>query len=159
MHENDGVNAKAPTQSHWRRKLRISASLFFGLLALVLCLLSIRSHWRFNLIRFHGKHSIALVEGHWLVNDVYNLSSTPPVDHSGIVTRIYAGGALSTWSAPSNVFRGVGVGGRIPVWPFIAVAAALSAAPWLRYRFSLRTLLIATTLVAIVLGLAVWAMR
>ena len=37
--------------------------------------------------------------------------------------------------------------------------AGLAAAPWLRWRFSLRTLLIATTLVAMVLGLIVWAMR
>jgi hypothetical protein len=34
------------------------------------------------------------------------------------------------------------------------VAAAI--APWLRWRFKLRALLIATTLVAVVLGLFVW---
>jgi hypothetical protein len=47
----------------------------------------------------------------------------------------------------------------IPVWSAILVAAPLAAAPWirqLRYRFSLRTLLLATTLVAVVLGLIVW---
>ena len=39
--------------------------------------------------------------------------------------------------------------------------AALAAAPWIRWsrRFSLRTLLIATTLVAVVLGLIVYAAR
>ena len=30
---------------------------------------------------------------------------------------------------------------------------------WFRWRFSLRTLLIATTLIAVVLGLAVYALR
>ena len=40
----------------------------------------------------------------------------------------------------------------------ISMFAALAAVPWIRWsrRFSLRTLLIATTLVAVVLGLAVW---
>jgi hypothetical protein len=33
----------------------------------------------------------------------------------------------------------------------------LSAAPWLSWRYTLRTLLIATTLVAVVLGIIVWA--
>ena len=35
----------------------------------------------------------------------------------------------------------------------------LAAAPWLRWRFSLRTLLIATTLIAVLLGIIVWKSR
>lgn len=48
-----------------------------------------------------------------------------------------------------------------PDWFLIGVAIALSAAPWLRWsnRFSLRTLLITTTLVAVVLGLIVWSIN
>jgi hypothetical protein len=45
----------------------------------------------------------------------------------------------------------------VPLWFPIGLAAILATAPWLRYRFTLRALLIATTLVALVLGLAVWA--
>jgi hypothetical protein len=60
------------------------------------------------------------------------------------------------------------VGTRVPVygnWPLTfplwfptALAATLAAGPWIPVscRFSLRTLLIATTLVAVVLGLIVW---
>jgi hypothetical protein len=42
-----------------------------------------------------------------------------------------------------------------------AIAAIVAALPWLRWpkRFTLRTLLIATTLIAVVLGLAVWQVR
>ena len=47
----------------------------------------------------------------------------------------------------------------MPIWGAVLLAAALAAAPWLRWRFSLRTLLIVTTLVAVVLGLAVYAAR
>jgi len=47
-------------------------------------------------------------------------------------------------------------------WLAAILFAVLAALPWvhkLRFRFSLRTLLTATTLVAVVLGLVVWAVR
>jgi hypothetical protein len=49
----------------------------------------------------------------------------------------------------------------LPSWFAVAVAAGLSGLPYVAQarRFSLRTLLIATTLVAVVLGLIVWAAR
>ena len=49
----------------------------------------------------------------------------------------------------------------VPDWFFIGVAAVLSAAPWIRWsnRFSLRTLLITTTVVAVLLGLVVWSIN
>ncbi len=47
----------------------------------------------------------------------------------------------------------------IPHWFVIILAATSGIVPWLRWHFSLRTLLIATTLIALVLGLAVYAAR
>jgi hypothetical protein len=49
----------------------------------------------------------------------------------------------------------------LPDWFAILTVSALSAVPWIRWskRFSLRTLLIATTLVAVVLGAIVYAVR
>jgi hypothetical protein len=47
----------------------------------------------------------------------------------------------------------------IPYWFLVVAIATLGTAPWirkLRWRFSLRTLLIATTLIGVVLGLIVW---
>jgi hypothetical protein len=46
-----------------------------------------------------------------------------------------------------------------PYWFAILLVATVSCAPWLRWRFSLRTLLIAMTLVAVVLGVMVYASR
>jgi hypothetical protein len=51
-----------------------------------------------------------------------------------------------------------------PDWLPTIVITLVGGAPWMRspprsIRFSLRTLLIVTTLVAVVLGLAVWVMR
>jgi hypothetical protein len=59
--------------------------------------------------------------------------------------------------SPAN-FELIAIGGGIalPYWLLVITFAATTTLPWLRWRFSLRTLLIATTLVAIVLGLVVW---
>jgi hypothetical protein len=47
----------------------------------------------------------------------------------------------------------------LPHWFPVLLSAVFAAVPWIRWstRFTLRTLLIATTLVAMVLGLVVWA--
>jgi hypothetical protein len=45
----------------------------------------------------------------------------------------------------------------IPYWFALLCVLCAGVVAWPTYRFSLRTLLIATTLVAVVLGLAVWA--
>ena len=47
----------------------------------------------------------------------------------------------------------------VPYWPAILLSATLATLPWFPSRFSLRTMLIATTLVAVVLGLVVWLGR
>ena len=46
-----------------------------------------------------------------------------------------------------------------PHWALVLFFAVIAILPWFRWRFSLRTLLIATTLVAVVLGLAVYLVR
>jgi hypothetical protein len=49
-----------------------------------------------------------------------------------------------------------------PYWFFVLFSGTAAVVPWIhevRWHFSLRTLLIATTLVAVVLGLAVYANR
>jgi hypothetical protein len=44
---------------------------------------------------------------------------------------------------------------RVPFWTPVTISVILAAFPWLRWRFSLRTLLIATTLVAVALGIII----
>jgi hypothetical protein len=48
-----------------------------------------------------------------------------------------------------------GTGPIIPYWFLVLLTCACAAAPWIRKRFSLRTLLITVTLVAVGLGLIV----
>ncbi len=49
----------------------------------------------------------------------------------------------------------------VPMWLPVAVFSLLAGAPWFRVpkQFSLRTLLIITTLVAVLLGLVVWSIN
>jgi hypothetical protein len=50
----------------------------------------------------------------------------------------------------------------MPNWLLVLVFATLAAVPWLPWwskRFSLRTLLIATTLIAVILGAIVYAAK
>ncbi len=46
---------------------------------------------------------------------------------------------------------------QLPHWAVVLALGFVSAIPWIRSQFSLRTLLIATTLVAVALGLIVYA--
>lgn len=81
--------------------------------------------------------------------DALNPQSPVPDSHLGICTL-----------SPDR-FELIPIGGGValPYWVILVVVTPLAAAPWLRWRFSLRTLLIATTLVAGVLGLVAWSMR
>ena len=45
---------------------------------------------------------------------------------------------------------------RAPLWFLVTMSGVISTLSWLPWRFSLRTLLTAATLVAVVLGLIVW---
>jgi hypothetical protein len=61
-------------------------------------------------------------------------------------------------------FEGTVVYGRpmeaaLPVWALVAITAAAAAAPWIRWRFSLSTLIFGTTLIAVVLGTIMYALR
>jgi hypothetical protein len=47
----------------------------------------------------------------------------------------------------------------LPHWMLVVTFTAFGVAPWIRWQFSLRTMLIATTLVAVGLGLIVWMTR
>jgi hypothetical protein len=47
----------------------------------------------------------------------------------------------------------------LPFWFLVLFAATMAGIPWLRWRFSLRTLLIATALVAVGLGVVIYRVK
>jgi hypothetical protein len=92
---------------------------------------------------YDGKLSLS-----WEPRVPYRPEWAGQINRHGFRYNIYSNGSWHVWG-PLWV-----VGGLLA-----AAAALLAALPWIRCQFSLRTLLIATTLVAVALGLIVWAAK
>lgn len=144
------------------RRLRIAASVFFALLTAAICVLWVRSYWWSDTIHFSAGHSSGgLSESH--TGDIVVVHSDVPDDWLWISEPVYPMLSEPPWDTWEFTVDDGMTTIRFPHW-FPALAfGILAASLWipLRYfaRFSLRTLLIATTLVAVVLGLGVWAAR
>jgi hypothetical protein len=87
-----------------------------------------------------------------------DVTIAPVDDQPGSIDSYeHFGGAVTTLKVTNiQIKRLPGASPVIPFWPLILEAVLVAVLPWIRWRFSLRTLLIATTLVALVLGLIVW---
>jgi hypothetical protein len=82
----------------------------------------------------------------WLQSNGGTRISDPPVDFIIYPELGFAWGSVTNCSYA-----------LVPYWFPLAVLATLGVLPWLPWRFSLRTLLIAMTVVAAILGLVIWA--
>jgi hypothetical protein len=60
---------------------------------------------------------------------------------------------FDAWTFPERC------GYQVPHWFLILVTASFSALPWVKWQFSLRTLLVVTTIAALLLGAIVYAIR
>jgi hypothetical protein len=153
------------------RKLRIAWSVFWGLAALLLIVLCVRSYWWCDILAIYpSSRSFGLgsVQGELVYTSTtfpFTFGPQPQwTAHSQYITATM-GFPLMRDGQPVNTTMGFGwfsdvhwlyvfVPHGLPI--FATVAAALT--PWIirTHRFSLRTLLIATTLIAVILGLIVY---
>ena len=135
--------------------LRITVSAVSGVLCVALIALWVRSYWwtdeisgslptsrLFQASSINGGLAIQ-VPDRWSKRYPWNHRSTSRMKRSAFRS--------------SGEFRLVPYGIWLPHWFLVLTAGAGTGAPWIPWssRFSLRTLLLATTLVALVLGLAV----
>jgi hypothetical protein len=150
------------------RKLRITWSVAWGLVALLLCALWVRSYWFWDRCYWPGSstgvqlnsdagHIVLVVGPHEPSSNItaFFAESRPTYDES---ETYYKNDILGFYfqSAPGG-FRL-----DVPHWFLVVLVISISAAGWwqrLNGRFSLRTLLITTTLVAVVLGLVVYTLK
>ena len=149
------------------RKLRIAFSVMCGIACLLLVALWVRSYWVLDSL--YGPQVPKNTYSRFAFNSgvgeiMFNYSGGPlwpwrrdqsPIDEGHQLGFRSRGGALGFAVHRHHnlsVFY-------LPYWFTVLVVSTLVVAPWLPYHFSLRTLLIATTLVAVVLGLIVWAAR
>ena len=136
------------------RKLQIAWSVAWGALAVLLIALCIHSAWYVDIF------GVPIIPGKAFVAESYrgsaHLFSAPKVSWQYIQNRSDATfyNAMEWSYCPYGEPLAEGI--VFAYWLIAIATATLPFLPWLRRRFSLRTLLIATTLVAVGLGLIVW---
>jgi hypothetical protein len=132
------------------RKLRIAWSVAWGIVAVLLVALWARSYWWFDSFGAVPICGVSASGKLYLVKEMTTVTfgTTMPLGN----TR------LRVWSVPIDQMRveKASYFAVIPTWVLISVSMFAAVSAWLRWRFTLRTLLIATTLVAVGLGLIVW---
>ena len=136
------------------RKLRIAWSVFWGLAAVLLIVLWVRSYLWMDSTTMLG-HDFTSWWGQLFIDEgfIHTSPTFNDVDAQITLRRFCTIGVLTL--APGEVSLH-GTGWAVSLWLLVGVTAAFVPTPWLRWRFSLHTLLITTTLVAVVLGLIVW---
>jgi hypothetical protein len=151
------------------RKLRIAWSVFWGLAAVLLIVLWVRSYWwRINIQLppvASRAFQVTLLTGNMSVGYYSLLTKRDRDDWLAIFENYHwSNPRFKIWEMESSWRLTFGdsnrrdVCVRFPYWLAILFLTCASVVSWMpqRIRFSLRTLLIATTLVAVVLGLIVW---
>jgi hypothetical protein len=145
------------------RKLRIAWSVGCGILCLLLIALWVRSYWKYDFLdRFNTSRMLTSLESssgrlRFGLTDYKTVPAFTVKPHAWSL-RGYGPERVheNVFSYESNSLQTT-VG--FPHWLPVLIAALLSVTPWLHWRFSLRTLLIGMTVVAILLGLTLWASR
>jgi hypothetical protein len=141
------------------RNLRIAWSVVWGLAAVLLIVLWVRSYTWMDTTGFIADHVLASIQGKLLWDAPLNVIARPGSPSLVTYSTARFGGTYSLPLDAIVVTPGPG-GSGIPIWIPTLIAAVLASMPWMsKRRFSLRTLLIATTLVAGVLGLIAYAAR
>jgi hypothetical protein len=151
------------------RGIKITWTVFCGIACVLLCVLWVRSYWHADSITRVGNDLVLSRLGtcygifFFAVADYKMTPNIPPPDITdGWEYQEYDGRPHPSDQAwllecvPDTWLVGV------PAWFATLAVTQLAIAPWirqLRLRFSLGTLLIVTTLVAVVLGVVVCAVR
>ena len=151
------------------RKLRIAWSVAWGVGCVLLIVLWVRSYYANDQIYYRSTSTLIQVtpsEGVIRITDCSHIADVPGLQMGvgwsfSTEDHLIYDNENANASLFARVFRPLDRYGpnawRIPHWLLVLAAVAVAPIPFVcSKRFSLRTLLIATTLVAVVLGLIVW---
>ena len=144
------------------RYLRIAFSVTCGIACVLLVVLWVRSYWVADTVRIPSLGPIGVSSAHGLL-----LVGGPRGDMQPSGWGFISASTIEVTrdlfdfeNAGFKYFRDrLGWVLQFPHWFAVAILCTLAALPWIRWRFSLRTLLIATTVVALALGLIIYATR
>ena len=139
------------------RDLRIASSVAWGVICLALSVACFALQYRGSSVVLMqrggpGPTVVAIYKGKlslsWEPRVPYRPVWAGQTNRYGLRHSVFSNGSRHVWG---------------PLWVVGALLAAavtpFAALPWLPWRFSLRALLIVTTLIAVLLGLAVYATR
>jgi hypothetical protein len=154
------------------RKLRITWTAICGIACVLLLVLWVRSYWHRDYL-YAGlivrQAKVTSIYGQlivlWFLADEpdWARGSQTAEEWSSWVSKYgLSGNSTHAPATASDVptlcwlADSYGVTVFLPHWFVILLTGMLGVVPWIRWRFTTRALLIATTLVAVVLGLAVY---
>jgi hypothetical protein len=133
--------------------LRIGFSVVFGAGSVLMAALAVRSFWYLDGV-YCRYGSINSLKGHVICRLIDVPTNGPVQFFSQNLDEAREAGTL--FVAPKYCFQlhsqPVGLEFVLPHWLLVLVSGSLAVAPLVYWRFSLRTLLIGTTIVAVVLG-------
>ncbi len=150
------------------RKLRIAWSVGCGIACVLLMVLWVRSFWVLDFVHRQNANLIQTTIGSEVgkiylahFDAVVGYKDAPHNISGPHGWRLVSRRPVDDPNSPHFVWKrdAAGVYLSLSHWSIAVFAALIGGTIWLPYRFSLRTLLIATTLVAVVLGLIVWVTR
>jgi hypothetical protein len=146
------------------RKLRIAWSVVWGVVAVLLIVLCVRSYRVADVVQFDSSRGWGFIVNCYRGEFEFATADVPAPTGQHFYHQVVRASGVK-WPGWPTVKFGFGlldankglVDLLLPHWFLVILSIAAGVAPWLVFgRFSLLTLLIATTLVAIVLGLIVW---
>jgi hypothetical protein len=145
------------------RKIRIAWSVVWGIIAVLVVALWARSFWWTGMLlpRLTNER-VVLTHGELYFN-------TDCAWRSFRTQSFYVPGCSDewmieeVWAPDANTIEVMHYGFRSPVWPAVVALPLMAAGPWLSsarsFRFSLRTMLFATMVAALGLGILAWLLR
>jgi hypothetical protein len=143
------------------RKLRIAWSIGWGLLATLLCVLWVRSYRTLDNVAGHlpGVNAVSCTSayGRVAVGVVNQAAPWKWNMHSNVLDETSYGGPPKGPRRWFVMHKSPAHSGLAVPHGFLMLLAAFSVGlPWMPWRFSLRALLIATTIVGVLLGAVIW---
>lgn len=166
---SDTTTTDPPITRPWRRWLRITWSVFFAVVTVALCVLWIRSYLRTESLEvcIGGQRELTALS----IPGVLMVGYGPGLDSLASGKYLIASEPIDMqYVASMRMELGLGGFGAInesiwwifaaPYWFLVTSTTTVAVLSWTRWskRFSLRTMLIATTLIAAVLGAVVWTL-
>jgi hypothetical protein len=139
------------------RRVRKGVSIAFALLAGVLLVLWVRSYWRVDVVSRSGGSLLVLSS----INGNLRVYYEPVSRFPQVSNNWGMGSTTANARVPRSLYRNDRNSRSVfvPYWCPVVAAAVGASLPFAKARFSLRTMMVGLSLVALVLGLGTWLAR